>query len=132
MHVSVTTVGVGTAAGGPVPNVDPTTGKANGFKQDLDGSVAHSALGADLLKEVAGRTRGTYVDAAASPDAAARVMASIGSLPPGAPSADAAGFGDEAADRAWWFIAAALFLLALDAILGAKANPRLAMERRPE
>jgi Ca-activated chloride channel family protein len=130
--VSVATVGVGTAAGGPVPNLDPNTGRANGFKHDLDGSVAHSALGADLLREVARRTGGAYVDAAASPDPTAQVMAAVGNRPSAGRrgAGDADGSGAEAADRAWWFIAAALALLALDALAGARGNPRLVAEAR--
>jgi Ca-activated chloride channel homolog len=126
MGVSVTTVGVGTAAGGQVPNVDPATGKQDGFKHDLDGSVARSAMRPDLLREVARKTGGTFVDAAASPDAAARVLATLRSAPGG--SGPAVGGGAQPADCAWWLVALALVLLAADALLGARANPRLVAE----
>jgi Ca-activated chloride channel family protein len=129
--VSVASVGVGTAAGGPVPNVDPATGKQDGFKHDLDGSIAHSAMRPDLLQEVAAKTGGTFVDASTSPDPAAQLLAGLRAHP-GASSAGSgdAGVGEEAADRAWWFVAIALVLLALDALVGARANPRLAAEAR--
>jgi Ca-activated chloride channel family protein len=127
--VSVSAVGVGTVAGGPVPDVDPATGKANGYKHDLDGSVAHSSMRADLLGEVARRSGGVFVSAS-DPNAAARVVAAA-SRGPGVSSAGPGLPGSSAADRAWWFVAAALLLLAVDAVLGARGNPRLADGRAP-
>jgi Ca-activated chloride channel family protein len=127
--VSVTTVGVGTAAGGPVPDLDPVTGKANGFKHDLDGSVARSVMRADLLGSVSRRSGGAFVDAS-SPNATARVAAAA-SRGPASSGSTSGGPGSSAADRAWWFVAAALVLLAMDAILGARGNPRLVEGRVP-
>ncbi|MDB4952132.1 MAG: von Willebrand factor type [Gemmatimonadetes bacterium] len=123
--VAVTTVGLGTAAGGPVPDVDPGTGKTTGYKRDLDGSVAHSALRADLLREVARRTGGSYVDAAATPDPAAKILAALAAQPRGEVRPGGGGAGESAADRAWWFVAAALALLAADSLAASRRHPRL-------
>jgi Ca-activated chloride channel family protein len=110
--VPISTVATGTPAGGPIPDVDPQTGKQAGWKREPTGDIALSRLGGDLLREVAQRTGGVYVDATA-PDAATRVAAAVRSAP-----SRARANGDTApGNRYEWFAAAALLLLALDALL---------------
>lgn len=58
--VPVHTVGIGTAAGGPVPHVDPETGEREGFKHEPDGSPAVSRLDEATLRRIARETGGTY------------------------------------------------------------------------
>jgi Ca-activated chloride channel family protein len=70
LGVAVHTVGLGTAQGGPVPDVDPVTGRERGFKHEPSGEVAVSRLGEPLLREIARRTGGEY--AAAGPPSGRR------------------------------------------------------------
>jgi Ca-activated chloride channel family protein len=113
MGVPVSAIGLGTAQGGPVPDVDPVSGRQLGFKREPTGEVAVSRLGGALLAEVAKHTGGVYLPAT-NPDAAARAAAAVRRVPP---RAKRAGAGATPANRYEWFAAAALLLLALDALL---------------
>ena len=113
LGVPVTAIGLGTAQGGPVPDVDPVSGRQLGFKHEPTGEVAVSRLGAALLAEVAKQTGGVYVPAT-NPDAAAQAAAAVRRVPA---RARRSGAGATPANRFEWFAAAALFLLALDALL---------------
>jgi Ca-activated chloride channel family protein len=122
--VTIHTVGFGTEAGGPVPDVDPATGRRVGFKRDVDGSVAVSRLDAELLREVAGETGGSYFDGS-DPAALARLTREVASAP--AASGRGAGGASGPALRYGWFLGLALLLVALDAVLAAReraAPPR--------
>jgi Ca-activated chloride channel family protein len=110
--VPVSTIGVGTAGGGPIPDIDPATGRQVGWKREPTGVVAVSKLGEPLLREVAQRTGGVYVNAAA-PNAVAQVAEAARSVPAGARQAG----GSVPGNRYEWFAALALFLLAADALL---------------
>jgi len=110
--VPVSAVGVGTAAGGQIPDIDPASGRQLGFKREPTGEIAVSKLGEPLLREVALRTGGVYVNAAA-PTAAAQIAAAARSVP----SAARQGGGTAPGNRYEWFAAVALFLLAADALL---------------
>jgi Ca-activated chloride channel homolog len=111
--VKIITVGIGTPNGATVPDVDPATGKTVGVKHDEAGEVVISRLDEGLLRDVAGRTNGSFVridDAAGL----ARVIADLRSMQRGA--------GDklqrvEARERFWIFALLGLVLLALDAVL---------------
>jgi Ca-activated chloride channel family protein len=113
MGVPVTSIGLGTEQGGPVPDVDPVTGRRLGVKHEPNGDVAISRLGGALLAEVARRTGGVYVPAT-NPDAADQVASAVRAVPP---RARRGGAGATPANRYEWFAALALFLLALDALL---------------
>jgi len=113
LGVPVTSIGLGTAQGGPVPDVDPVSGRQLGFKHEPTGEVAVSRLGDALLAEVAKQTGGVYVPAT-NPDAAALAAAAMRSVPP---RARRSGAGATPANRFEWFAGVALFLLALDALL---------------
>lgn len=60
LGVHVHTVGIGTAAGGPVPHVDPASGERRGFKHEPDGSTAVSRLDEATLRTIARQTGGSY------------------------------------------------------------------------
>jgi Ca-activated chloride channel family protein len=113
LGVPVIAIGLGTAQGGPVPDVDPVSGRQLGFKREPTGEVAVSRLGDALLAEVARRTGGVYLPAT-NPDAAAQAAAAVRRVPP---RARRGGAGSTPANRFEWFAAAALLLLALDALL---------------
>jgi Ca-activated chloride channel homolog len=61
--IRVHTVGVGTAAGGPVPAVDLAAGTTSGYLRDAAGNLVVSRLGEDLLRAIAGRGDGIHVNA---------------------------------------------------------------------
>ena len=122
--VPVSAMGIGTPQGGRVPDLDPVTGKQLGWKREPNGEVAVSRLGAPLLAEVAKRTGGVYVNAA-QPNAAAQVAAVARGVPGRARRTGAGSPGN----RYEWFAAAALLLLAMDALIpeelaGRRRRPR--------
>ncbi|HET6229950.1 MAG TPA: VWA domain-containing protein [Longimicrobiaceae bacterium] len=124
MGVAVHTVGVGTANGGPVPDVDLISGRTLGMKHEPDGSVAISRLDDRLLREVASTTHGLYLTAPAAgapPQLIAALQHARGNGSARSGDADAPG---APADRYWWFVAAALVLLALDSILEIRGGRR--------
>ncbi|CAA9356273.1 MAG: hypothetical protein AVDCRST_MAG68-4456 [uncultured Gemmatimonadetes bacterium] len=106
-------VGIGTRAGGPVPDVDPQTGRRVGFKRDLDGSIARSALGEPLLQSMAEVTRGSYRPIGAG--SAQELAGAVNTIRPGGPDWTQVRPGN----RYEWFLGAALVLLALDSVLEA-------------
>jgi Ca-activated chloride channel family protein len=58
--VPIHTVGIGTAAGAPVPDYDDISGQRIGFKREPDGSIATSRLDEPTLRRIAEQTGGTY------------------------------------------------------------------------
>jgi Ca-activated chloride channel family protein len=61
--VPIHTVGIGTAAGAPVPDYDDISGRRIGFKREPDGTVATSRLDEATLRRIAQQTGGTYTAA---------------------------------------------------------------------
>lgn len=110
--VPVSAIGVGTAGGGTIPDLDPASGRQLGWKREPTGVLAVSKLGEPLLREVAKRTGGIYVNAAA-PSAAEQVAAAARAVP----SAARQGGGTAPGNRYEWFAGVALALLAIDALL---------------
>jgi Ca-activated chloride channel homolog len=61
--ITVHTVGVGTAEGGPVPALDPSTGTVDGYLREPDGGLLVSRLDEDLLRAISSRGGGIHVSA---------------------------------------------------------------------
>lgn len=61
--VRIMTVGFGTPRGSTIPDVDPSTGDADGLKRDEYGEIVVTRLDEGLLRDVASRTGGVYVRA---------------------------------------------------------------------
>jgi Ca-activated chloride channel family protein len=59
--VRVYTVGIGTVEGGPVPDTDPMTGAPSGFKRDEMGNIVISKLDPAMLRHIADKTGGEYI-----------------------------------------------------------------------
>ena len=74
--VIVHTVGVGTSAGAPVPDVDRDGNRA-GFKKDENGTVVVSKLNEANLKEIAQATGGQYVRVSAANPSAWQLASAI-------------------------------------------------------
>lgn len=117
LGIAVHAVGIGTEAGGPVPDVDPATGRVRGTKTDpATGETARSALGAVLLRDVARASGGSYRTASTADDTA-RIAAAVASAARRAavsPRAAASAGEQVPGDRTAWFVALALLLLAAD------------------
>lgn len=117
LGVTLHTVGIGTAEGALVPDMDPRTGRTTGYVEDESGQRVVSRLGAELLREIANRGGGQYIELARSgsvdrlTDALRQVQTQQGG----------SGARVEHIDRSAWFLALALLALALEAWL----------ERRP-
>lgn len=58
--ISVTTVGVGTEEGAPIPSY--LFGQLMGYKSDMNGETVISKLQPDALKKIANATGGNYID----------------------------------------------------------------------
>lgn len=108
-EIRIHTIGVGTEAGGRVPDTDPATGAQRGFKRDPEtGQLAVSRLNPELLRRIARVTEGTYTESA-----------DAGSIRQVAALAAAGGSGAGGINRPnryAWFLMAALVLIALDAL----------------
>lgn len=118
--VRVFALGVGTADGGRVPEVDPATGEERGWKSDPDGAVVISRLDEELLREVARITGGRYLPLS-DPAAVGRVLAGIRGGEDLSPVPTRFG-------TAQWLLALALVLLAVDAL--AEGRERSPSHRR--
>jgi Ca-activated chloride channel family protein len=118
--VVIHTLGFGTEGGGPVPDVDPTTGRRLGFKRDVDGSVAVSRLDPGMLREIADETGGRFREGS-DPGAVAALLRDVAAAPAAARRPDGGG-GPPL--RYGWFLGAALLLLAADTVLAALERRR--------
>jgi Ca-activated chloride channel family protein len=116
LGIAVHAVGIGTAAGGPVPDVDPATGRLRGVKTDpATGAPARSALGAALLRDLARASGGSYRAVPSAGDTARVAQAVADAARRATVSPDPGSAGEQVpGDRTSWFVAVALALLAVD------------------
>jgi Ca-activated chloride channel family protein len=109
--VPIHTVGIGTAAGAPVPDIDPLSGRRIGNKREPGGAVAVSRLDEATLRRIAQQTGGTYHGAtdaqSLSALAAAAARGGTANRPRGESIPD---------NRYAWPLALALLLVAADAV----------------
>jgi Ca-activated chloride channel family protein len=112
LGVPVHTVGIGTAAGGPVPDVNPETGERRGFKREPTGATAVSRLDAATLARIAQETGGT---SRTLPDAdGVAELATAAAQGGRAAGRNGAPVPD---NRYEWFLGLALVLIAVDALV---------------
>ena len=118
--IVVHTVGVGTAHGGRIPEIEPGTRRVLGYKQDPYGNTVVSKLEEQVLQSVAQETGGRYfnLETAGSTSALLRQLRELERT--GGQSASRT----ERKDQTIWFIAAALALLFLDVLLARGATQR--------
>ncbi len=117
LGVVIHSVGVGTPAGSLVPDFDPRTGRAEGFVEDEQGERVVSRLGSELLRQIAERGGGQYVQLTES-GATERLVSALREVEA---QRGSSGTRVERIDRAAWFLALALLALVAEAW----------MERRP-
>lgn len=117
-RIAVHTIGIGTAAGGPVPDVDPGTGRRRGYKRDPEtGEEVVSRMTETVLADIAQATGGTF---RANPDEGSAAGLATAAALGGAGNGKRATYAD---NRYEWFLGLALVLIALDAMLD-HARPR--------
>ncbi len=113
--VTIETVGLGTTAGAPVPDEDPTSTPPRGYKRDpASGQVVISRLDPTLLQQVARITHGDYVQLE-QPGATSALLATLRALHR---SEGPAARHLQQKEQYEWFVAISLACLALDALLG--------------
>jgi Ca-activated chloride channel homolog len=114
-RVPVHVVGIGTAAGGQVPDVNHATGDTTGFKREpMTGEVAVSRLNRGVLEMIAAETGGTYADADA-PGGLGGIAAEVGRV-------RRVPAGPVPGNRYAWFIALALVLIGTEAVSEARGR----------
>ena len=110
--IRIYTIGVGTAAGGPIPI------KRNGvlqyYKRDENNEQVITRLGEDRLQEIASQANGKYIDGNNTKEVVEEVTAILNGMDK--KEFDAKQFTDFK-DQFQWFLAAALFLLIVDILL---------------
>lgn len=117
--VPVHTVGIGTTAGGPVPDIEELSGRRIGFKREPDGSVATSRLDEATLRRIARATGGTYT---AATDA--RALAALAATAARGGRAQRVRGESLPDNRYAWPLALALVLIAIDALAERGRRPR--------
>ncbi|AVI50500.1 BatB protein [Pukyongia salina] len=110
--IRIYTIGVGTAAGGPIPI------KRNGvlqyYKRDENNEQVITRLGEDRLQEIASQANGKYIEGNNTKEVVEEVTAILNGMDK--KEFDAKQFTDFK-DQFQWFLAAALFLLIVDILL---------------
>lgn len=117
--VTVHAVGVGTAAGVPLPDVD-ASGARRGFRRDDQGNVITTRLDETPLQDIAMQTGGRYYRIGQAGDGPAQLAERIGTGGREVESRDVTQFEEQYQS----FVAAALLLLALEFVVpGTKRRP---------
>lgn len=110
--VTVHAVGVGTAAGVPLPDVDEN-GARRGFRRDDQGNVITTRLDETALQDIAMQTGGRYYRIGQAGDGLAQLAERIGSGGREVESRETTQFEEQYQS----FVAAALLLLALEFVV---------------
>jgi Ca-activated chloride channel family protein len=119
--IVVHTIGMGSPGGGPIPQYK--NGTLTGFKKDNTGAVVVTKLDEVLLQQVATAGNGKFVRASNSEAGLNSLLAEINKM-------EKKNFGTKMftdyEDRFQYFMAAALLLLLIEALISEKRNKRLA------
>ncbi|MFP4494210.1 MAG: VWA domain-containing protein, partial [Puniceicoccaceae bacterium] len=124
--VTVYAVGVGTEEGGPIPL--RTRAGATTYVRDEDGNVVHSRLDSDTLERIASETGGFFVELGPTGYGLEQVLeAGIGSIPEEEISSQ---LQRTAIERFQWPLAAAVFLLLVEPLVGTRRGRGLRLPGR--
>lgn len=118
LGVTVHAIGIGTASGAPVPDMDSFTGELRGYKRDPEGQVVVSRRGDALLERIAEITGGRYVQADRA-GATDRLLAELRGLER-ARTEDGRRLVPR--EQYVWFVALALLLLTVDMLLERRSS----------
>jgi len=113
--VKVYTVGVGTEKGGPIPM--RINGSLNGYKKDRKGEVVITQRHADVLKEIAEKAAGKYIDGNLTEKPVNAIIDVVTNAQKH--EFETKQFSDYK-DQFQWFVAIGLFFLVLDVFLHEK------------
>ena len=123
-NATVHAVGVGTAVGVPLPDVDDD-GARRGFRRDDEGAVITTRLDETALQDIAMQTGGRYYRIGQAGDGLAQLAERIGTGGREVESREVTQFEEQYQG----FVAAALLLLALELVVpGARRRPGLRTE----
>jgi len=106
-------VGIGTAAGNPVPAQDDS-GNQTGYKKDKSGQIVVSRLDEQLLNDIAQKTGGSAFFAGDKGSTLPQLMAAVAALPR-SPLSRSSGY--EYADRFQWFLFISFICLAFELLI---------------
>jgi Ca-activated chloride channel family protein len=118
LGIPIHAVGLGTAAGERIPEVDPVSRRVVGYKVDEYGRHVHSRLNEPLLRSIAEETGGQYF-ASEQPGSTSALLRTLRDLQRTTAEEQSR---TERQDRTPWFLALALLLLALDHVLARRAE----------
>jgi Ca-activated chloride channel homolog len=115
--IVIHTVGIGTARGGPVPDLHPETGDVVGYRRDEDGNVHVSRLDETVLRRIASIGGGMYLNLADA-GATSRLLGAVGGM-----ERAAGPVLGRVAQRERWrlFLFVAVVLVAAEAVLGRRS-----------
>lgn len=110
-NIVISTIGVGSESGVPIPNV--INGAVNGYKKDKDGNTIVSKLDAKILQNIAAEANGVYVQASSSDVGLDAIMAKLGELDK--KQMESKRYTDYE-DQFQWFLGAALLFLIIESL----------------
>ena len=115
--IMINTIGIGSLNGVPIPIIE--NGVIKGYRKDRDGQTVVTKLNSDLLKQIAGKANGVFVQASQSDVGLGAVLAKIGEL-------DKAQLENKMytdyEDQYQWFIGLALILFFIEFIISARVS----------
>jgi len=119
--IKVLTIGLGTTQGGPIPEKQ---GKSIvGYKRDENNEVVITRLNDQIMREIAKRTNGTYVDGSNTNNTLKAITETISGL--NQAEIEEQVFTDYE-DQFQWFLGAALLLLLLDLLTAERKSKWMA------
>ena len=115
--IMINTIGIGSQNGVPIPIIE--NGVIKGYRKDKDGQTVVTKLNSDLLKIIAGKANGVFVQASQSDVGLTAVLNKIGEL-------DKAQLENKMytdyEDQFQWFLGLALILFFIEFIISARVS----------
>lgn len=115
--IMINTIGIGSQNGVPIPLVE--NGEIKGYRKDKEGQTVVTKLNSDLLKAIAGKANGVYVQASQADIGLGAVMTKIGEL-------DKAQLENKMytdyEDQFQWFIGLALILFFIEFLISERTS----------
>ena len=116
-NIVIHTIGVGSEAGVPIPNV--IDGIVSGYKKDDAGNTIVTKLDSKILQEISAATNGVYVQASTSDVGLTAILDKIAELDK--KELESKMFTDYE-DQFQWFLGAALLFLVIEALLSERIS----------
>lgn len=126
LGIIVHTLGVGTAAGGPIPIIDEQGNRID-FKKDRQGNIVTSQLNDAVLNEIAYKTNGKYIRVENQPNAIAPLLEEIDEMEKREIKAHVF---SQYEDRYQIFLTLALICLVIEFFIATRSTKELAWEGR--